>query len=111
MKSWFAVFALVPALAGCGPSTAASCTNYVTSYNACAAQLGQGLTTLPAEAYCLAYTLPGIPSNPELAAAFDCLATAYDNADCSSQEALSESLNESTCDDVPEGSATEDSGN
>lgn len=76
----------------------------MTEVNACSRELGSGSTlpALAADSYCLAYTLPGVPKDPDVAAAFDCIADAYEAADCSSEEAFAESFDDA-CDDVPEG--------
>jgi hypothetical protein len=90
--------------AGCKETTAGACRNYITSYNACAQEQGESALiggVLVADVYCAAYSLPGVPKDPELAEGFNCLADAYDNADCSSDEAFSETF-DATCDEVPE---------
>lgn len=90
-------------LAACGAGSAAACRDYVRAANACSNEMGNGSTvpSFSADAYCAAYTLPGVPNDPEVATAFQCLADAYDNADCSSSEAFSDSF-EDACDDVPD---------
>jgi len=90
-------------LAACGAGSAAACRDYVRAANACSTELGSGssIPSLSADAYCLAYTLPGVPKDPDVAKAFSCLADAYDAADCSSSEAFSDTF-EDTCDDVPD---------
>lgn len=99
---WFLAGLLLTA--GCKETTAGACRRYIASYNACAQDLGDGtiLTLgLTADVYCAAYTLPGIPKDPDATAAFNCLADAYDDADCSSDEAYAASF-DATCDEVPE---------
>jgi hypothetical protein len=95
---------LILLTAGCKESTAGACRAYITSYNACAQEIGESsivIGGLTADVYCAAYSLPGVPKDPELAESFNCLADAYDDADCSSDEAFSESF-DATCDEVPE---------
>jgi len=88
----------------CKGTTSGACRAYITSYNACARELGDSVILgagLSADAYCAAYSLPGVPKDPDLAEAFNCLADAYDAADCSSDEAFNETF-DATCDEVPE---------
>lgn len=90
-------------LGACGAGSAAACRDYVRAANACSNQLGSGssIPSLTADAYCLAYTLPGVPNDPDIAKAFQCQADAYDAADCSSSEAFADTF-EDTCGDVPD---------
>jgi hypothetical protein len=89
---------------GCKETTAGACRNYITSYNECAREQGDSVIiggVLVADVYCAAYALPGVPKDPELADGFNCLADAYDAADCSSDEAFAETF-DATCEDAPE---------
>ncbi len=80
-------------------STGSECKRYVKAQNSCSNELNDvGVTISPLSAglLCSTLNLPGIAS-ADLKEEFSCLADIYANADCSSQEAFSESVNTSTC--------------
>lgn len=90
--------------AGCQDTNSGSCRNYVQAFNQCAREMGGGagpLTPLTADAYCLAFGLPGVPRDPDLIESFNCQADSYREADCSSEERFDETFRD-VCDDVPD---------
>lgn len=85
-------------LLGACKTTGSECRRYVKEQNACSRELGDEvfLAPLAADLTCAALNLPGIASD-DLRENFTCLADAYADADCSSQEAFAESLS-AVCD-------------
>jgi hypothetical protein len=84
-------------MAACNTSGGA-CKRYVVAYNDCSEELGNGASigTLSADLVCATFNLPGLGTK-ELADEFACLADAYEAADCSSEEAFADTINEDSC--------------
>jgi hypothetical protein len=95
--------------AACGGTSGGECSRYIKAQNACSNELGNDsvLSPLSADLVCATFNLPGLASK-DLRDEFACLADAYESADCSSEEAFSESIDTSTCGEDVDSDATEE---
>lgn len=93
----FALIAVL-ALAACN-TTGSQCNRYIRAQNQCSNELSDAgfavLDPLSSSLVCATLNLPGI-ANEDTRDEFACLADAYENADCSSEEAFNATF-DTTC--------------